>query len=454
MLIRFSVENFLSFKERVIFSMFPSRGTLKKNHVNKSIKKIGTLKFTSVFCANASGKSNLIRAIHFGQKLVISGDVSKLSPSNKKFKLDKTYEKRGTRFEYEIQTEHNNYAYGFIINNNNIEEEWLYSINNKTDAMLYERKGRDFSFSEKLLKKSGFDNYIEIISNSTPNDSLFLSYINKININEKYKNEIKDFFDAFDWFKNSLNIIYPNSKSLGFLFELTKSHNIRALFIKFLKYFDTGICDIEFKPVNFDSIDIPDELKNKILSDLKDEKSEKHAGMINDPFNNSIIFIEKSNNEIVASKLITKRIDIDNQVIAFDPSNEESDGTKRLFDLIPLFIDLIDGGNVIIIDEMERSLHPNLIYDFIELYINALDKDDKSKRSQLIMATHESSLLTQKLLRKDEIWFISKNKQGASTLNSLQEYNVRFDKELRNSYLKGRFNGVPNLGEPEDLPFN
>ena len=176
--------------------------------------------------------------------------------------------------------------------------------------------------------------------------------------------------------------------------------------------------------------------------------------MINDPFNNSIIFIEKSNNEIVASKLITKRIDIDNQVIAFDPSNEESDGTKRLFDLIPLFIDLIDGGNVIIIDEMERSLHPNLIYDFIELYINALDKDDKSKRSQLIMATHESSLLTQKLLRKDEIWFISKNKQGASTLNSLQEYNVRFDKELRNSYLKGRFNGVPNLGEPEDLPFN
>ncbi len=77
------------------------------------------------------------------------------------------------------------------------------------------------------------------------------------------------------------------------------------------------------------------------------------------------------------------------------------------------------------------------------------------KDSQLIMATHESSLLTQKLLRKDEIWFISsKINKELGLLNSLQEYNVRFDKELRNSYLKGRFNGVPNLGEPEDLPFN
>lgn len=454
MLIRFSVENFLSFKERVVFSMYPSKGTLKKNHLNKTIKKIATLKFTSVFGANASGKSNLIKAIHFGQKVILNGDFNKVSNEIPKFKLDKTYENKSSRFEYEIQTTTSNYAFGFIIHDNIVQEEWLYCIDNREDIMLFERSAGEFKFSEKFRKNSNEENYIDIISSSTPNSTLFLSYINKIKLDEKNKKLFSDLLEIFNWFKNSLNIIYPNSKSLGFLFELTKSHDIRQLFISFLKYFDTGICDIEFKPINFENLELPTDLKKKILDDLKDEKSEKQAGMVSDPLNNSIIFIEKNKDEIVASKLITKHIDIDGDIILFDPANEESDGTKRLFDLIPLFIDVIDGGNVVIIDEMERSLHPNLIYNFIELYINASEKYGKNKTSQLIMATHESSLLTQKLLRKDEIWFVSKDKYGASRLHSLQEYKVRFDKELRNNYLKGRFNGVPNLGEEEDLPLN
>ena len=126
---------------------------------------------------------------------------------------------------------------------------------------------------------------------------------------------------------------------------------------------------------------------------------------------------------------------------------DESDGTNRIIDLVPLLIDLIEGNNVFIIDEMERSLHPNLIYDIFDLFLNS----SSSQHSQLIVATHESSLLTQKLFRKDEIWFVVKDDNGTSQLHSLEDYNVRFDKEIRKDYLLGRFKAIPRIGSRYEL---
>ena len=116
-------------------------------------------------------------------------------------------------------------------------------------------------------------------------------------------------------------------------------------------------------------------------------------------------------------------------------------------DFIPLLLDLLKGDNVFIIDEMERSLHPNLIYDLIDLFVTKA----VNVNSQLILASHESSLLTQKLLRKDEVWFVVKDNEGASKLHSLEEYNVRFDKEIRKDYLLGRFKAIPRIGSRNKL---
>ena len=96
---------------------------------------------------------------------------------------------------------------------------------------------------------------------------------------------------------------------------------------------------------------------------------------------------------------------------------------------------------------MERSLHPNLIYDIFDIFLS----NCKGINSQLIVSTHESSLLTQKLLRKDEIWFIVKDKYGVSRIHSLEDYNIRFDKEIRKDYLLGRYRGVPRLGDRQNL---
>ncbi len=104
-------------------------------------------------------------------------------------------------------------------------------------------------------------------------------------------------------------------------------------------------------------------------------------------------------------------------------------------------MDLFKGNNVFIIDEIDRSLHPNLTYDLIDLFL----AKSKGINSQLIVTTHESSLLSQRLVRKDEIWFVVKDDSGASTLYSLEEFKVRFDKEIRKDYLLGRFKAVTCL---------
>jgi AAA15 family ATPase/GTPase len=110
-------------------------------------------------------------------------------------------------------------------------------------------------------------------------------------------------------------------------------------------------------------------------------------------------------------------------------------------------MDLLKGDNVFIIDEMERSLHPNLIYDLIDLFLSK----SKNVNSQLILASHESSLLTQNLLRKDEVWFTVKGEDGATKLHSLEQYNIRFDKKIRKDYLLGRFKAIPKIGNRNKL---
>ena len=220
---------------------------------------------------------------------------------------------------------------------------------------------------------------------------------------------------------------------------------MQSIYKKLLYYFDTGIDGICLKDVELAKIGIPEEAFQKIKEDLLNLKSENARSMLSTPENTYFIFKEK--NKIKAQKVMTKHgVQGSKEIELFDTA-DESDGTNRIIDIIPLIIDLLKDYKVFIIDEMERSLHPNLIYDLFDFFLSNCENIN----SQLIISTHESSLLTQKLLRKDEIWFVVKDKQGASHLHSLDDYNVRFDKEIRKDYLLGRFKGIPRLGNRYEL---
>lgn len=451
MLIRFTVENFLSFKDREVFSLIPGRGTLKSHHKSKSIKGTSALKTAVVYGANASGKSNLIKAIEFGKELVLKGSKPEQPIKYSSFKLDKEFLKQNSRIEYEIQHKNKNYAYGFIFNSKEIIEEWLYEISKKSEKKIYTRdKNRINEFDlETILSKnknSEEKQFLEFTAKGTQRNQLFLSEIRTRNVKENVSN-IDDLINVIDWFQNALTVIYPNSKNVGKKFELLEDTDLNKVFTEMLGYFDTGIDGIEFKEVDINKIDIPSEILKDIESDLLGDKSEKTNAFISNIQDDKYYVISLLKDRTLKAQLLkTKHKIIGGGYELFD-LKDESDGTRRIMDLIPLIIDFFKGDNVFVIDEMERSLHPNLIYDLFDFFLSKC----KNVNSQFIVASHESTLLTQKLLRKDEIWFVVKDKLGASRLHSLEDYSIRFDKEVRRDYLLGRYKGVPKFGNRENL---
>lgn len=450
MLIRFTIENFMSFKERQTFSLIPGRGTLKSEHKTKPVKGISTLKTSVVFGANASGKSNLIKAIEFGKIMLLRGTKADKKIKFQKFRLDKKYLKKNSRIEYEIQHKGKNYAYGFVFNTTEIVEEWLYEITRKNDKKIFERNNPDDNFDlEFLLKKNKNEEekqFLRFTAKGTPNNQLFLNEIKtrKVKENVTY---IDDLLNVIDWFQNSLKVIFPEDKyNEGLKFELKEDENLLTTFEEFLKYFDTGISGVCLESIDFDSIDVPKSLLRKIKEDLLDNKSENFRATILSN-KNTTYFISVKDDDVIYHKFMTKHKSFEDKNEELFDTSDESDGTNRIIDFIPILMDLLKGDNVFIIDEMERSLHPNLIYDLIDLFLSK----SKNVNSQLILASHESSLLTQKLLRKDEVWFTVKDKDGATKIHSLEQYNIRFDKQIRKDYLLGRFKAIPRIGNRNKL---
>ncbi len=429
--------------------MIPGKGSLKSHHKSTPIKGVSALKAGVIYGANASGKSNLIKAIDFGRKTVLRGTKPEQPVSTSFYKLDKKFLNKPTYVEYEIQHKGKNYAYGFILNAKEIIDEWLFEINKSGETKIFERKNTniyDIDFLYKKNKTTDEKQFLEFTAKGTPRNQLFITQIRNTNVTDNVS-DISDILNVIDWFQNSLTVIYPGTKNISKKFELHKDTNLQQVFKEMLDYFDTGIDGIEFKEVDFEKMDIPTEVKEDIKNDLFSEKSEKTSAFLSNSQDDKYYVISKVDSLTVQAKLLkTKHKVIGGGYELFD-LKDESDGTRRIMDLIPLVIDFFGGGNVFVVDEIERSLHPNLVRDFFEFI---LDKCDNIN-SQLIVSSHEATLLTQKLLRKDEIWFAVKNKEGATNLHSLEDYNVRFDKEIMKDYLLGRFKGIPKLGNRNHL---
>lgn len=431
--------------------MIPGKGTLKAEHKTSKVKGVSVLKTSVLFGANASGKSNLIKAIDFGKKLVLRGTKTDTQISYQNFRLSNDSNSKDSRIEYEIQHKGKNYAYGFVFNSDIIKEEWLYEIGTNKEVKIFERncsKKKQFDLDNILskLRKNDEKLFLQFIAKGTPNNQLFLNEIRTRRVKENVS-KIDDILSILDWFQNSLKVIFPDDKyNEGLKFELKQDEELLTTFEEFLSYFDTGIDGVCLEKIDSAHIEVPESILEKVKEDLLSKGSEEiRAAIVSNK--NTTYFLSVKDKDVVTEKFMTKhKVKGNDDTEKFDTS-DESDGTNRIIDFIPLLMDLLKGDNVFIIDEMERSLHPNLIYDLLDLFLSKA----KNINSQLILASHESSLLTQKLLRKDEIWFVVKNKFGASQLHSLEEYNVRFDKEIRKDYLLGRFKAIPKIGNRNNL---
>ena len=444
MLIRFNVENFLSFNERSEFSLIANKERRLSSHFYKG-EGLNILKSGVVYGANASGKSNFIKAIDFSQKVITKG-IDKLNPVNCHFRLKEGNISIPSIFNYELKAEDKFYSYGFavILNENKIIEEWLYEIGQSKDKKIFERyineeKKHEIEIDIKLSSKAKtrFDVYREDFQFS--DKLLFLSEINRKSI-EDFP-EVESFKKVFNWFNNKLTVLFPKSKYSGLSF-IGDDNEMSSTFNSFLNVFQTGIHNVTSEEVDLDSFDIPKQIKEDLT-----KKMHKDNSIIFEIFGITYSLKRNEDSEYKVKKIGLEHLNDVGKKIVFD-IEDESDGTRRLFDFIPALHDLTKMNSIYVIDELDRSLHSKLTYSIFEIFLELT----KYNESQLIATTHESLLLDLDLLRRDEIWFTEKI-DNQTRLFSLDEFKVRNDKIIRKDYLLGRYGAIPIFKSFKNLNF-
>lgn len=423
MLIEFSIENFRSFKEEVTLSLISSSDKSLDNNLIKTatLKKDNLLRSEVIYGANASGKSNVVSAFNYLRKLVInSHKVQKGTEiSYSPFKLDKKYTSKPSKFEIVFLKNNIRYTYGVSLTNEKIVDEYLYYYPQGRKALIFERKDTfDYKFTIDRNEQ-------EFLSSKTLPNVLYLS--NSTQLNYKKTSE------AFDWFKDNLKIIgaTDNPKLTAFTIELlNKDEELKEFILKSLIVADLGIVDISAK---LDKISIDDASLELPSPDLKTEL---------------VLISDDEGLKLVQMDIKTMHNVLDEQGndigINFD-FDEESEGTKRLFALVGSWIDALNNGRILIVDELDTKLHPLLMEFLIKLFHNPTqNKND----AQLIFTTHNTNLLDLDLFRRDQIWFTEKNPSfGNTDLYSLLEFSPRKDKNVRKGYLAGRYGAIPFISD-------
>lgn len=448
MLIRFNVRNFLSFNEKEDgrteeFSMIAGKVRNKKEHTGDD-GNLRLLKFAAVFGANASGKSNLVKAMDFMRDTVIN----KLPDgySEQYCKTDQDNKEKPSYFEVEIKLKEKYYAYGFevFLCRGEFCSEWLIELTtDNKEKLIFSRDilAGEYEFGNALSTKGlreKMDVYAEDIQDD--NSVLFLSIMNrnKRTLYEKYK-RASILREVYLWWERALDINYPDEPISNYSY-MADTKNVKEI-CNLIEAFGTGITGFKMVEVPTEKVlsHLPKEVRESVVKKIENMVSDVQKGV--EPHINGLIM--RSPRDFFM--LEVKDDDVICQTIQFSHNrketlyemSEESDGTVRILDLLEIL--LSDEGKTYMIDELDRCLHPSLTYKFVDSYLRMAAK----KNIQLIVTTHESRLLDFDLLRRDEIWFVNKRKSGESDIYSLEEYNARFDQKIDKAYLEGRYGGVP-----------
>lgn len=438
MILRTTFENIYSFKEETSISFVAGKGSVHPAHVSRAQRRddISALKFGVIYGANASGKSNVIKAIALLQQFAVGRfPIGDFEP----FKLSKPV-KPVSKLEIEFKTAGKYFAYGLEFSINGIKEEWLYEINARADKLIFTRKtgeeGNEFEFGD-ISGGSSVAQFVKFLGAGTPARKTFLyEYMER---NGKGLGQIKT---AYSWFASGLRLIFPGTRFRGISFNAEQDENFHEETRKLLQYFNTGITDIRRFPVRSkEETNLPDSLLDKIISNA----TPGHTALVAAPESNECFFFdfkEDGSYSISKQKAVHRNEAEDEVVFEMD---EESDGSIRLLDFIPMLIDLGNNEVDYLIDELDRSMHPLLSKKLIECYLHDLSDRD----TQLIISTHECNLLNLDMIRADEVWFVEKDKDGASRLVSLAEYKPR--ENVQKGYLQGRYSAIPFFAPIETI---
>ena len=420
MLLEFSVGNFLSFRERKTLNLVASSINDYKEANTINSERHVVLKGAVIYGANASGKSNFVRAMSTMRRIVL---LSFYQSSTKDlgvtpFLLNTETEQGPSYFEVLFEAQGIRYRYGFEVTNKEVIGEWLYESKKNVEKFLFlrEKDGIEVAPSYKEA---------ENLESKTRDNALFLSVIDQFNgvIAKRIMN----------WFNNFITISgLTHEKYELVTFEMLGKENTAKILGSFYNQLDLGFEDLSVSKEKFNpkriSEDTPESLVKLLVKDLEGAFRFKIKTMHEkyDNNNNKVGYVE------------------------FDMRSQESAGTNKVFNISGPIFDVLQKGGVLAIDELDSSLHPLMTLAITRLFNS---KKDNSKNAQLIFTTHDTNLFSYGKYRRDQIYFVEKDKYGASDLYSLVEYReedgkkVRKDRSFEKDYIQGRYGAVPYIGD-------
>lgn len=447
MLIRFAVTNLFSFKAKAEFSMLASHERIHPHHVyrTRSRNHPNLLRTAVIYGANAAGKSNLVKAIKLLRRLVVTTSKPETHLPIQRFRLASECEDAATQFEIEFRAGNMNYLYTIAVTPAYVQTEQLAETTHSGENLVFARTTHDDGsvtvdwgrFFNKLPKKEQL--FLEFVAKGTRPNQLLLR--------ESIERNVNHFRGAYNWFHRSLHVIEPSTAYRALEARLEVDEQFRDFVARVLKTAGTGIADVRTQNVDLDTLtDIPEE----VMAEIREKMSPDQALTLYNS-NGVRFFLINEDGHTRAFKLTTTHTGDNSDVEASFDIHEESDGTQRLFDLVPMLYDLTIASNkerVYIIDEIGRSLHPHLTHMIFKMH---LQETNKTQPSQLIATTHETNLLDLEFLRRDELWFVEKRVDGSTDLYSLADFQPRYDKDIQKDYLLGRYGGIPFIGNTQRL---
>ncbi|MBF0503346.1 MAG: AAA family ATPase [Candidatus Riflebacteria bacterium] len=430
MILKVTIENWKSFRDAATFTMLTSKERQHGERVSSLSKyPAKVLPIAAIYGGNASGKSNFFKAIHFAKELVVNGTRPDAFIPVQPYRLDDNAGERPSRLAFEILVDETIYEFSFSVTSKMVVEEKLVKIGLTADKVLYHRHDGKPNFHRSLAHNA----FLEFAFNGTQDNQLFLT--------NSVLQKGDQFRPVYLWFKNNLELVAPDSRFNPFELFLEEKSPLYGTMNKLLSALDTGICHLGGDELPFANLPIPDEMKEKIQKELPEGVTHR---IRLEPLNERFV-VTRSNGELKAHKLVTYHMNQGGDEIKFE-MNQESDGSQRVIDLLPAFLEAasLTSKKVYVIDEVDRSLHTLLTRQLIQSYLSGCSP---ASRSQVLLTTHDVLLMDQDLLRRDEMWVVERDRHGASSLVSFSEYNqdIRYDKDVRKSYLQGRLGGVPRI---------
>ena len=401
MLIEFSVGNFLSIKDRQTLRLDASSISEHREQLIDA-GRYKLLRSAVIYGANASGKSNILKAIEAMNRIVTTS-VARSSTAEieiEPFLLSTETESAPSHFEILFLIDGVRYRYGFEADQKEVKAEWLFMSRKEYEKPLFSREQDSIEVFKDFNEGKGLEG-------KTRDNALFLAVCDQFNGAIAKR--------ILSWFNQLISISGLSHESLRKITVQNIERNPSPDLMVFL-----GQADIGFNEIGIGRESSPFYPKEEHLLKIetthpKYDKEQKLAGYV-----------------------------------GFDLDKNESAGTNKLFDLSGPIFDVIQAGGILVVDELDAKLHPLMTQAIIRLFNNP---ESNPNNAQLIFATHDTNLLSGKLFRRDQIYFTEKDQYGATSLYSLVEYQeedgskVRKDRSFEEDYIRGRYGAIPFIGD-------